>query len=56
MVKRLNCLGERNSEKHLAYHYLVLAGYIEIDSYEDTSAVSITAKGIDYVEAIYESK
>jgi len=49
-------LGERNSEKHLAYHYLVLAGYIEIDSYEDTSAVSITAKGIDYVEAIYESK
>jgi len=54
--KTVEIFGERNSEKHLAYHYLVWAGYIEIDSYEDTSAISITAKGIDYVEAVYESE
>lgn len=48
--------GNRNSEKHLAFHYLLTSGYIEIDSTEDQSAVIITAKGIDYVETIYEEK
>lgn len=48
--------GERNSEKHLAYHYLVTVGYIDIDNIEDNSAISITTKGIDYVEAVYENK
>ncbi|WP_368657095.1 hypothetical protein AB3Z07_13830 [Metabacillus halosaccharovorans] len=48
--------GVRNSEKHLAYHYLVTGGFIEIDSTDAHSAVTITVKGIDYIETIYEEK
>jgi len=48
--------GERNSEKHLAYHYLVTSGYIEIDQNDEQTIVTITNKGIDYVETIYEDK
>ncbi|WOV86522.1 hypothetical protein QWT69_11435 [Sporosarcina oncorhynchi] len=54
IVKSNELYGERNSEKHLAYHYLVTSGYIQIDISGDSSGVSITAKGIDYVESIYE--
>lgn len=47
--------GERNSEKHLAFHYLLLSEYIEIDNNDDDQTiVTITTKGIDYVENIYE--
>ncbi|MCT6925220.1 hypothetical protein [Metasolibacillus sp.] len=54
--KTSELFGERNSEKHLAYHYLLTAGYIEIESIEDNSAITLTAKGIDYVEDFYEKK
>lgn len=54
IVKTNELYGERNSEKHLAYHYLVTSGYIHLDISGDSSVVSITAKGIDYVESIYE--
>lgn len=54
IVKSNELYGERNSEKHLAYHYLVTSGYVQIDITDDSSAVHITSKGIDYVESIYE--
>ncbi|TQR32742.1 hypothetical protein C7Y47_11465 [Lysinibacillus sphaericus] len=57
LISKINELyGERNSEKHLAYHYLVTSGYINIDNMDDSVAVSITATGIDYVESYYEKK
>lgn len=54
IVKTNELYGERNSEKHLAYHYLLTIGYIHIEISDDSSAVNITAKGIDYVESIYD--
>ncbi|MCM3710719.1 hypothetical protein [Sporosarcina luteola] len=56
IVKTNELYGERNSEKHLAYHYLLTSGLIHIEISGDSSAVSITSKGIDYVESIYEQK
>ncbi|MFD1928896.1 hypothetical protein ACFSFY_12715 [Sporosarcina siberiensis] len=34
IAKRDELMGERNSEKHLAYHYLLESGYIYIDNIE----------------------
>ncbi|MBP1080769.1 hypothetical protein ACFFJQ_14265 [Bacillus capparidis] len=56
-TKRKELIGERNSEKHLAYHYLLTSGYIHMDVDEnDRAKVMIKNKGIDYVEAFYEEK
>lgn len=55
LIAKMNeLIGERNSEKHLAYHYLVESGYIEIENMDDYSTVRITAKGINYVESIFD--
>ena len=45
---------KRNDETHLAYHYLLTAGYIEINIIDDISSIMITPKGIDFVEALYD--
>jgi len=34
IAKKDELMGEKNSEKHLAYHYLLESGYIYIDSIE----------------------
>ena len=55
LISKTNDLyGKRNSEKHLAYHYLVTSGFIHIENMDDNLAINITAKGIDYVELNYE--
>lgn len=47
--------GERNSEKHLAYHYLLTSGYIDMHNHgENIVTAMITAKGIDFVESLHE--
>lgn len=54
VIKTNELYAERNSEKHLAYHYLVESNYINIEIVDSDSIVMITAKGIDYVETIYD--
>ena len=53
VVKSNELYEKRNSEKHLAYHYLLTSEYITIDVVEEYSSVMITEKGIDLVENIY---
>lgn len=50
---------ERNSERHLAYHYLVCMGFIEIapmggKGMDEVLSISITVKGIEFLETNLE--
>ncbi|MGM1022262.1 MAG: hypothetical protein ACQEXV_17365 [Bacillota bacterium] len=47
---------ERNTERHLAYHYLVCSGLIDITpmdgkGMDEVLSISITAKGIEFLES-----
>ncbi len=55
IAKKDELMGEKNSEKHLAYHYLLESGYIYIDNIEIEDGVETEINhiklenGYDYV-------
>lgn len=49
---------ERSTERHLAFHYLVSMGLIDITpmggkGMDEILSISITVKGIEYLESMY---
>ncbi|MEE4561529.1 hypothetical protein [Paenibacillus polymyxa] len=51
---------ERNTERHLAFHYLVSMGLIEITpmggkGMDEVLSISITVKGIEFLESNLEN-